>query len=292
MANTDKNQKYPKESEEIEIIKTTRNELLNAKEANSPKDMKYNGYLTGFLTECYYFFANKLEFFLTGERSVREYTSKVDLDFYCQMPNWDIDTAVSLSLGQSPQKVKRYWRKFSSEFKQQYEQRKDLLNKAIYSHHIPYDYNQSLSFYLFVDSFYVIRPISFVKWAKQRNWELFLDMEDLVRKYALEDDLDLEGKYIELQREHLLLKKQLQIETKIDASPLGPRREESYQKLIAGLARLKFSNLESINASNITNQLAELDLPFSMISEDTIRTLLEPSRRMLGVKKPNPNTKK
>ncbi len=97
----------------------------------------------------------------------------------------------------------------------------------------------------------IVRPLHFVKWAKQRNWELFFDIEELIRKY--DTDMDFETRCKELEKEIILLKQDASSKAKIDANPLGARREESYHKLIAALAILKYPHLPSINASNITN---------------------------------------
>jgi hypothetical protein len=192
----------------------------------------------------YYYLKYKINLWLNGEGIAIEYTNKVDLDYYCQMWRWDMVTAISLSLGQSPVKITRFWHRFSEEFKQRYEERMVLLREAIEHRLIPYDMVQYKSYIFFNRIHAVVRPLHFAKWAKERNWELFFDIEESIRKY--DTDMDFEGRCRELEQEVRLLKQEMTSKTKMDANPLGVRREESYQKLIAGLAMLKYPHLPSI----------------------------------------------
>lgn len=245
-------------------------------------DGKYPQESTSVAQECYYYLADKLRLLWYGDWEAIEYTGKVDLDYYCQMPRWDIGTAISLSLGQSPKKIKRYWHRFSPEFKQQYGQRKELLKQATKHNLIPYSFERHNN--IFDDKYYVVKPINFVKWAKLQNWELFFEMEESIRKYAIEDeDVNLVEKCMELEFENKILKQKLNATPGIEEKPLNKRIESSYQMLIAGLIRLKFPSNESINAHNISNHLAELDLPFKMISEDNIHDKLESVKRLLDI---------
>lgn len=288
----DNQKKNPNISTDTKIKISTNPEFPEKKVIDNANDGEYPQELPSIAQEVYYYILNQAALLWYGDRKAIEYTGKVDLDYYCQMLRWDIETAISLSLGQSPRKVKKYWPKFHAEFQQQWEQRRVLLNQAISYRIIQHESAKTRTWIIFSTTKDVVKPYNFLKWAKNQKWELFFGMEEMVKKYTLQGDIDFEERCIELEKEIRQLKYRMNSNNNFESNPLGIRREESYQKLIAGLARLKFSNLESINASNITNQLAELDLPFNMISEDTIRTLLEPSRRMLGVKKPNPNTKK
>ena len=237
-----------------------------------------------FERELYYYLLDKLSILWRGDPKIIEYTSKVDLDHYCHMLRWDIDTAISVSMGQSPGKVKQYWYRFSPEFKQRYAQREALLTEAINYGRISHEVAKYKPYRFFSSIRPVIRPLGFVQWAKRQNWEFFFDIEELVIKHDQDNGIDFEHRCKELEQENRFLKQKISGEIQIDENPLGVRREKSYQKFIAGLLKLRYNNSpDLINASNIASTLAGADLPFDMISEDTIRTLLKPCKMLLGI---------
>ena len=63
---------------------------------------------------------------------------------------------------------------------------------------------------------------------------------------------------------------------------INKKVELSYQKLIAALARLKFSCDDSINAHNIWKEIGKLGLPFDM-DIGNIRARLEPAVELLNI---------
>lgn len=237
----------------------------------------------------FYFVVHKVRLLLFCDGEAIEYKDRVDIDRWCRRLLWDENACISLSVGQNPKKVKGLWHRFSAGFKQEYIERMVVLRQAMELGVIPSQLTRTTVIFPFslltpLGVKVAIKPLHFVIWAKQQGWELFVDLERLVRKYADTAGMDFEAKCMELEIENSILKQREIANASDDANPLGARREESYQKLIAGLARIGRPNLEAINAHKITDQLSSLDLPFDMISEDTIRTLLEPSRRLLGIK--------
>lgn len=163
-------------------------------------DGKYPSEFASLADEISSYIAHQLKLLWSGDGETIEFTSKVDLDHYCKLHHWDVDTAIALSLGQTAKKVRRYWHRFSTEFKHQHQCRKEALEQAILHNFIASDAQYQGTFFMKVRP--VIKPLNFIKWAKQLNWELFFDMENLVRKYHIDDAIDWSMRCKELETEN------------------------------------------------------------------------------------------
>jgi hypothetical protein len=208
------------------------------------------------------------------ERFYNQSISILDLIYYCRKPKWCNEEATAILLNRNPSQV--FWDriagyKHTSSFVQEYYKLKNLIDLAI-SHYEIYSDK---------------KPIYFIEWAKKKDISFLPELESLVTKYNIDKyNIDLEVKYnkLKLENEKLTLE--------LAEKPLHDTSKKSYQKLIAGLVRLKYpSSDNSINASNIANILSELDLPFDMISEDTIRDILKPCKALLKIIEDNHSKK-
>lgn len=186
-----------------------------------------------------------------------------DIYFYCKLPRWGVEEAVALSLGKDPNRIYNLHIKYYSinspiPFIQNHNKRLMLLKEAIKHGELEE----------------LFSPMEFVIWARKKDIELPDELIKLATKYASDTTPDWEARYKELELENRILKQEKMERDVAKNECLDKRIESSYQKLIAGLARLKFPSDDSINAHNIWKSFSKIDLPFEM-DEGTIRSRLE-----------------
>jgi hypothetical protein len=123
----------------------------------------------------------------------------------------------------------------------------------------------------------VIAPIDIIKWAKKRHFSI----PDKVEKRVLQNNpeyVDWEGEYKKLEEVNIELKKALESKT------LHKTTARGYQELIAILGKLVFKEqLEQFNAHRICELIANKQLLFEVMTENTMRKYLKEPRTLLNL---------
>jgi hypothetical protein len=262
-------------------IKGSNKIITNANDGNYPL-MEYTSLERKFSSLIVYY----LNIFVFGNSDVIQHTGKVDLDFYCKMHRWTVKIAVALSMGQSPGRIEKYRYAYSREFRAEYKKRVHRLTQSIKHNFIPYEQERH---WYFPYSYPSIKPIHFLKWAKKEDWELYFDMDESIKKHHVDEDIDFRIRCKELELENRELREQVNVgarENKDDGY-INPKRHSSYKKLIAGLLRLAFPNVNEINAHNVANKLSNISFLFPMLDEETIRDVIKEPREMLNIRPPS-----
>lgn len=101
-------------------------------------------------------------------------------------------------------------------------------------------------------------------------------------RYGLESEYDLMKR--KLQEFEATVSENAKLKEQLESKPTDPRNKDSYENLLAIIAKIKSENsLDWFNAHNISNKAETTKLPFKAIKEDTIRACLAGARKLLGL---------
>ena len=198
--------------------------------------------------------------------------SEVDFEHWGRLAHWELQEAVALSFGRSPEKVNYYKMKSSAHTSTSaaaYLKRLQIVDRARVSRQI----------------FDPIRPDDFLTWAAWMEIEVPLPLALVVGKFAPRRE-DWKVRYEREAAAHATTRQELDgltANTKVaDGKLVSIKERESLLKMVIGMALEKFGYAPDVarlpTTGRIANALRTRGIP---LDEDTIRKYLQEGRELL-----------
>ena len=136
---------------------------------------------------------------------------------------------------------------------------------------------------------YEFTPLDAVMFATKKGILLFDGMEELVKKHHTTEAEDLK---VELEKAKNRIKElEEQLNKKSQEDDLNKTTKKGYDQIIAIMAKInKELKRDSFNANNISNQAANYEFNFRVMSIESIRKYISPAQKLLGYDSVSDNT--